>query len=106
MNIKTDILYFSKKEGKRIKLKDCELVTEFTFSKTLFFALKKNKYVFICCSNNGDLILIKNYKNIQPYEAASQFRTEYFKNKITKERLDLFLENPIEHEKKYKVKNK
>lgn len=105
MDFKSDILHFSKEKGKRTVLKNCDIITEFTFSKTTFFVVKKNQYAIICCNNNkNDLVLVKYYKGLQPNEAASQFRNEYFKNKITKERLDLFLENPLEHERIYMSK--
>lgn len=105
----TDILYYSKEKGKRIKLHDCELISDFKFAKQDFYVVYKKGYFFVCLPVKGDLISLWHQKkkdNGEVYsfgEVTSLFRKKYLKNNITQDKLDAFIENPIEYERKYKA---
>ena len=103
----TDILYFDKKENKRVKRKDCEIISNFLLSKNDFFAVKSGNLYFICVSHDGELISlwhishIDNGTKISPFEATSIFRKKYLSENVTQERLELFISNPLEYESKF-----
>ena len=47
----TDILRYDKEKGKRVKLKDCEILTQFLFNKNDFFLVKKGKFYAVYSLN-------------------------------------------------------
>jgi len=103
----TDILHFDRKKDKRVAIKDCDLLSNFLFNKMDFYLVYKTGYFFICTSFNKDLVVlwikkeIKNSEKITAGEVVSQFRKNYVKHNITKEKIELFLNNPIEYENIY-----
>lgn len=107
-NISADVLYFNRKENKRMKLKDCELLNDFLFSKNTFYLTYKHNLFFVCMSINGELVSLwhqKEYENDEKYtpsDAMSIFRKKYIKNNITQEMIDTFIEDPLKYEKMYK----
>lgn len=104
----TDILYFNRKENKRTKLKDCEIINDFLFSKNTFFLVRKGHLFIVCYSVKGELVSLWHHKDKEGDETfsasdvTSEFRKQYVRKGITQERLELFLKEPLEHEKKYK----
>lgn len=108
--LKTDILYYKREEGKRIKLKDCDIHRNFLFSKNDFFVVKKANMFFVCASVKGDLVSLWHHKDkvegeiFNVNDIMSLFRKEYSKNNITQEKLELFLDNPTEYEKQFPKK--
>ena len=107
----TDILYFDNKENKRVKRKDCEIISDFLLCKNNFFVVEKGGYYFICLSHDGELVSVwnmigvENGKRISPFEAISVFRRKYMSEKITQERLELFINNPSEYSIRYPKKD-
>ena len=106
----TDILYFDKGKGERVKNKDCRILMEFLFSRNELFLVEKNGLYFVCLSKNGELFSLWHQNSIEkgekvtPSETVSMFRKKYFENKIDADKLELFIENPLKYEKTYKKK--
>ena len=100
----TYILRYDKEKGKRVKLKDCEILTQFLFNKNECFLVKKGKFYAVCISSNEELVLLtKTVENGRtPGEIVADFRKGYLKHGITQDKIDLFIENPVEYCKKYK----
>lgn len=107
---KTDILHFSREKNKRVPIKNCEIVSNFLFCKFEFFLLHKNKMFFICFLSNRELFLVwkkseySNGNKLLPGEILSEFRKLFLKNKINKDKIDLFIADPLTYEKQYKKK--
>lgn len=108
----TDILHFSREKNKRITIKDCSLLSNFLFNKIDFYLVYKAGYFFVCTYYNKDLVVlwfkkeIDNNEKIVSGDVVSQFRKNYLKHSITKEKIELFLSNPIEYERLYPKKSK
>lgn len=107
-----DILHFNRKQNKRIPIKNCKLISNFLFNKVDFYLVYKAGYFFVCTNLKSDLAVlwikneIENGEKIASGEVLSQFRKNYVKHNITKEKIGLFLDNPIEYEKQYPKKSK
>lgn len=104
---KTDILRYCRKKSKRVSIKECDIINNFLFNKIEFYLVYKAGYFFVCTPQNKELIMlwfkkgVENKEKITPGEVTSEFRKKYLKNEISQERLGLFLDNPLEYEKKY-----
>ena len=113
VNLQSDILYFDRKENKRIKMKDCEIINDFIFSRNNFFLVYKKGVYFICIPHDGDLISLwhkiayENKKKIPSGEVISEFRKNYLKNGIEQKDIDFFIADPLAYEaNKIKEDNK
>ena len=101
-----EMLRFDKGQGKRVKVKDCELLNSFFFSRNDYYLLRKNKTYYVCIPVDGTPVLvwrhpeIKNGENFLPNEVISIFRNGYMKNGITQKDIDEFINNPAEYQKK------
>ena len=108
----TDILYFDRQANKRLKRRECEIISNFLLCKNDFFIVEKGGYYFICLSHSGELIslwyhkVIENGEKMPPSEAVSIFRKKYIGENITQERLGLFVDNPLEYESKFPKQSK
>ena len=50
----TDVLYYSEEKGKRLKARDCPILSTFLFSRHDFYVVdRKGKYDF-CIAENGE----------------------------------------------------
>ena len=104
MNPKTNIFYFKKDGGDIVKLKECNVLKTFIYNRNNFVLLEKNNFYWVCVNDkNDDLYSIwskykfNNVIEVKTNEILSMFRKEYDKNKITKELIEKFLENPLKH---------
>ena len=101
-----DMLHFDRGEGKRVKVRDCELLNSFFFSRNDYFLLRKNKIFYICIPVNGTPVLVwchpetKGGETFLPNEIISMFRNEYMKRGITQKDIDEFINDPVGYEKK------
>lgn len=100
------MLRYDKKVGKRVKLKDCELLSSFFFSRNDFYLLRKNGIYYVCIPVNGEPTLLwyhlekKDGEFFHPNSVISIFRNEYIKKGITQKDIDEFIEDPVEYQKK------
>ena len=99
----TDILRYDVKKGCRVKLKNCEIQSNFLFSKMDFYLVKKDKTYFICIPSDGELVLLtKEPDNGRTAgEVISDFRKNYLKNRITKEMIEQFIADPMKYSATY-----
>ena len=108
----TDILLFDKSKGERVKHKDCEILTRFLLKKNDLYLVRKNGLIFACIQKDGDLISLWHCKEFENGEikktmdALMLFRKKFLDNDITQERLELFINSPLDYEKKYPKKLK
>ena len=100
-----DVFHYDVKKGKRVKIKECELISMFLFSRNDFCLSRKGGIFFISILLNGDAIMvwyhpeIKNGEKFMANDIISMFRTKYVKAGITQKDIDNFIENPIKYEK-------
>ena len=101
----TDVLRYNYEKGKRVPIRDCEIAMQFFFDKADFFLLRKGGTYIVSTPYNGDLILLTktavkdgNYEKT-PGEAVGEFRKGYLKNKITRDKVISFIEDPVKYEK-------
>lgn len=92
----TDVLYYSKEKGKRLKARDCPILSTFLFSRHDFYVVdRKGKYDF-CIAENGELISLcrcpKNGTTLG--EAMSRFRSGFLKNNINDDKIKSFISQP------------
>lgn len=103
----TDILRYDKEKGKRVKVKDCSLITKFLFNRNDYYLVRKGNTYVICLSVNDELILLTKEKavvdgvEVTSGEAIGNFRKGYLKNGITQDRIDFFIKDPVGYCKKY-----
>ena len=103
--ILTDMLYFDRQKGKRVKLKDCKLLSSFLFSKNEFHLTYKGGYYFLCITVNKELVSLWHQKEIEngekyfPNSVISIFRIKYAKNNIAQDDINSFIEDPLKYEK-------
>ena len=101
---------FDKSKGKRIK-RECILHTQFYFSRHDFYLVEYRGYYFVCLISNGNLIslwyqkIFENGIKTLTGESISKFRKGWLKNDINEDKLSLFINEPLEYEKKYKPTN-
>lgn len=106
-SILTDILRYDIEKGKRVKLKDCEVVSDFLFAKNNFYLVRKGKFYAVCISVDDELTLLTKTAACDgdiektPGEVIAEFRKGYLKNGITQDRIDFFLKDPVAYCKKY-----
>ena len=101
----TDVLYYSKEKGKRLKARDCPILSTFLFSRHDFYVVeRKGKYDF-CISVNGELVSLCRctQKGTTLGEAMSRFRSGFLKNAITDEMIDAYVIHPEQFFKKRKI---
>lgn len=105
--ILTDILRYDKEKGKRVKLKDCNLITKFLFNRNDYFLVRKGNTYAVCVSVNDELILLTKEKavvdgvEVTSGEVIGNFRKGYLKNAITQDKIDLFIKDPMGYCEKY-----
>ena len=97
MESKTNIYYFDKNNGEKIKLKDCIIKKSFIYKRCDFILVEKNNYFFVCfIDKNKELYNIWSRYDIIDDELISDsqilsiFRKEYDKNNITEDLNDIF----------------
>ena len=104
----TDAWRYDYSKGKRVLLKNCEIVLNFLFDKTDFYLLKKGGTFIISTPCDGELVLLAKFAVKEdgyekpPSEAVAEFRKGYLKNKITRERIDFFIKDPVKYSEMYK----
>lgn len=111
MEKKININVFSAKDGSpRIK-KDCHLLKNFRYKGEDFFLTKDNIYYDVSIKTSDSYISIWNRKIVSDdgtmlidSEICTLFRTGFDKNKITSEKINEFIKNPLP--KKLKKVNK
>ena len=107
----TDVLYYKPSIGKRARLRDCALVTNFLFDKKNFFVTRHGNYYFVCIPYNGELVeltchnAMEGDRKVLVGEVSSAFRKDYLKNAMNQEKIDLFIQDPVTYKKKYPKKN-
>ena len=107
MKTLTDIKFFDKAKGERIRHKDCEILNRFLLKKNDFYVVKKNGLFFVCLQKDGELISlwhckeISNGEVIKPTDAAMAFRKKYLDKNITQDILELFIDSPVEYKDRY-----
>lgn len=104
----TDVLYYSKEKRKRLKARDCPILSTFLFSRHDFYVVeRKGKYDF-CISVNGELVSLCRctQKGTTLGEAMSRFRSGFLKNAITDEMIDAYVVHPEQFFKKEKSSKK
>ena len=100
-----EMFHYDTNKGKRVVVKDCEIVNNFFFSKNDFYLLRKNRIFYVCISVKGNLILVwyhpehKNGEQFYPSDIISEFRKGYIKAGIAQEDIDSFLTDPVKYEK-------
>lgn len=101
-----EMLRFDKEQGKRVKVKDCELLNSFFFSRNDFYLLRKNRVYYICIPIDGTPVLlwkhpeVKDGEKFLPNNVISIFRNGYIKNGITQNDIDEFISDPLKYQKK------
>ena len=102
-------LYYYDKTGNLIRLKECDICKEFLFDRQNFVLLSSGKRYYICIehdidkSKKGALLSFWGHdkEDLSSSEVISLFRSEYRKNKINSDLIELFLTNPLKCKKKY-----
>ena len=108
---KTQILRYNVKKGEWCTHRDYDLLQSLRFVNREFYLVYKNGYYFVCADKGKDIASVYYKKEVEdgdkilPGEVVSLFRKNYLKNGITPDMLELFLEDPVSYQKKYK-KNK
>lgn len=103
----TDILRYDGEKGQRVKLRDCELITQFLFNRNNFYLVRRGNIYYVCLSVKEELVLLTKEKavvdgiEITPGEAIGNFRKGYLKNGITQDKIDFFIEDPVKYCEKY-----
>lgn len=102
MESKTNIYYFDKNNGEKIKLKDCIIKKNFIYKRCDFILVEKNNYFFVCfIDKKKELYNIWSRYDIIDDELMSDsqilsiFRKEYDKNNITEDLISKFIEYPL-----------
>ena len=98
----TDIFRYDVSKKKWVLKRDYEVLQSFKFSGSEFCLVRKDRYYFICYQNNKcDLYSIlykksnENGYKLTPGEIVSDFRKQYLKNSITREKIEMFLTDPV-----------
>lgn len=104
----TDVLRYSKSKGKRVPVRNCEIVTNFLYNKTDFYLLRWNGVYIVSTPNKGELILL-TYSSVMdgkyektPGEAVAEFRKGYAKNGVTNDRIMSFIDDPMKYYETYR----
>lgn len=99
---KTNIFYFDKDSGEKVKLKDCTINKTFMYKRCNFTVVNKNGYFYFCyIDENGDLYSIWCKYDIIDGELMSDtqmmslFRKEFDKNNIDKTLIEKFIQKPL-----------
>ena len=99
---KTNIFYFDKDNGEKVKLKDCIINKTFMYKRCNFTVVNKNGYFYFCyIDGNGDLYSIWCKYDIIDGELMSDtqmmslFRKEFDKNNIDKTLIEKFIQKPL-----------
>lgn len=104
----TDVLYYSVEKKKRLKARDCPILSTFLFSRQDFYVVdRKGNYDF-CISKDGELISLCRCtkKGTTLSEAMSRFRSGFLKNGINNEKIEEFISNPEKFLSKKKLSEK
>ena len=108
---KTQILRYSVKKGGWSTYGDCDLLQNLRFANREFYLVYKKGCYFMCTDKGKSIASVYYKKEIEdgdkilPGEVVSLFRKNYLKNGITPEMVELFLEDPVSYQEKYR-KNK
>lgn len=99
---KTNIFYFDKDSGEKVKLKDCTINKTFMYKRCNFTVVNKNGYFYFCyIDENDDLYSIWCKYDIIDGELMSDtqmmslFRKEFDKNNIDKTLIEKFIQKPL-----------
>lgn len=99
---KTNIFYFDKDSGEKVKLKDCVINKTFMYKRCNFTVVNKNDYFYFCyIDENSDLYSIWSKYDIVDGELMSDtqmmslFRKEFDKNNIDKTLIEKFIQKPL-----------
>lgn len=101
MEIKTNIFYFNKNNGDKIKLKDCIILREFMYNRNNFTLLEKNNIFWVCVIGDNEELYSIWSRNKQEDGSSSintvlsLFRKEYDKNNISNDLINKFLKMPL-----------
>lgn len=102
-----DIFRYDIKKDKWAEKHDYEVIQSFKFSGSEFCLVYKGGYYFICVqSSKGNLYSLiyreekENGYKIPPGEIVSDFRKQYIKNGINKDKIEKFLSDPVKFGKK------
>ena len=104
MENKTNIYYFNKDDGKKIKLKNCTIKKNFIYKRCDFILVEKHNYFFVCfIDREKDLYNIWSRYDIIDDELMSDnqilsiFRKEFDKNDITRDVIENFIKTPLKY---------
>ncbi len=104
----TDVNYYSVKKGKRLKAKDCPILSTFLFSRKNFYVVSRKGYYDFCIAKNRELVSLCRclQKGTTVSEAMSRFRNGFLKNGINDEIIDDFINSPQKYLPKEKLAKK
>lgn len=105
MNDRFSILIIKKPDMKRIKRNGYTLCSRFMYGGNDLYLVSSDKQYDICIKDEENYISVwhnplkhKNGEVMTQLEVKSLFRDGYTKNKITKNDIKVFIENPKEYQ--------
>lgn len=104
----TDVIYYSLSKKKRLKARDCPILSTFLFSRHDFYVVDRKGNFDFCILKDGELYSLCRCikKGTTLSEAMSKFRSGFLKNNITDDKINSYLEAPEEYLSKEKSSKK